>query len=272
MFLHILTATRVALGLSSHSSLFSVSVRPFPNNDNVCSQFNCKSMSKMVLRLFRIFCFFILNASVVAFSDDCRQSLSMTRVLLRYHEAPHHHSSSSSNSNSDRTEGYRREGGIIGSHLWAARKSNLNDSSTTTNSKRNHNSNIKRLSKATSPTITDQGRGGDYNDDAFGFVFLGGAIIARDPIFAGCFVVLSAIGAIATRNGTLSPSNKKVPAVVAASTLIVAILLQKLGIAAAVAPTAIATEIPPDARIVEIGLCSVSIAYALFSGSDFDSE
>jgi hypothetical protein len=103
----------------------------------------------------------------------------------------------------------------------------------------------------------------EYNDDAFGFVFLGGFLITQDPIFAGIFLLLSAVAAIATRNGKL-PATNSVPAGVAGCTLIVNLIIPKdklyelLPIIEMGEPS-----LPLDASLIEIGICTVSIIYGL---------
>jgi len=103
----------------------------------------------------------------------------------------------------------------------------------------------------------------EYNDDAFGFVFLGGFLITQDPIFAGIFLLLSAVAAIATRNGKL-PATNAVPAGVAGCTLIVNLMIPKdklyelLPIIEMGEPS-----LPLDSSLIEIGICTVSMIYGL---------
>jgi len=58
----------------------------------------------------------------------------------------------------------------------------------------------------------------EYNDDAFGLVFLSGCFVARDVIFAAIFLGCSAVTTIAVRQRVISFSNQ-VPAIVAGISL-----------------------------------------------------
>mmetsp|Transcript_17392 Transcript_17392/g.19479 ORF Transcript_17392/g.19479 Transcript_17392/m.19479 type:complete len:198 (+) Transcript_17392:47-640(+) len=99
----------------------------------------------------------------------------------------------------------------------------------------------------------------NYNDDAFGFVFLGGFILTEDPVFAGIFILFSTLATIGTQNGIL-PAKNAVPAAVAGLTLIVSLL----------------TPIPKepsqlpniDTSLIEIGICTVSMLYGFILSSD----
>ena len=117
----------------------------------------------------------------------------------------------------------------------------------------------------------------DYNDDAFGFVFLGGFIVTRDPFFAGTFLLLSTLAAIATRNGSL-PATKAVPAAVAGCTLIVALILPKEQLYELLQPfiektTESSLSFPVDSSWIQVGLCTVSMLYGfLLSSSDHEEN
>jgi len=103
-------------------------------------------------------------------------------------------------------------------------------------------------------------RNDNYNDDAFGLVFLGGVTFANDVIFAGIFLVLSAVAATATKQGKL-PASNQVPAAVAGLTIL---LLPVLTTALVdVLPSSIPS---PDASSpsIELALCSISMLYGFF--------
>ena len=107
----------------------------------------------------------------------------------------------------------------------------------------------------------------NYNDDAFGFVLLVGYVVTHDVIFAVTFVVLSALAAIATRNGKL-PASNSVPAAVAGFTYIVNFVIPNEKVYELLPfierPEA---SLPADLSLVELGICSVSILYGLFVSS-----
>jgi hypothetical protein len=65
----------------------------------------------------------------------------------------------------------------------------------------------------------ERSRGG-YNDDCFGLIFLSGLAVTSDPIFAGTFLTLSLLAALATSLGKLPASSRKIPAAVAGFTLL----------------------------------------------------
>lgn len=109
---------------------------------------------------------------------------------------------------------------------------------------------------------------GNYNDNAFGFVFLGGSAISQDAVFAAVFLILSAVAALLT-NLQLLPSTRRVPAAVAGCTLLVA------PIASALLPLTLfgISAVPVDnARIIQVFFCSVSMAYGFFSQEDHNYE
>ena len=90
----------------------------------------------------------------------------------------------------------------------------------------------------------------DYNDDAFGLVFLGGSFAAQDPVFAGTFLVLSAAAAVATRQ-KLIENPPQLPGVVAGVALVIANLLALLHLATR----------SDTALQAELAVCSISILY-----------
>lgn len=110
----------------------------------------------------------------------------------------------------------------------------------------------------------------DYNDDAFGFVFLGSLVLTQDPWFAGSFLTLSAMAATVTRADTrkvlpfMLPATKAVPAAVAGFSLLVAIILRQIVVGqedllgADVVSSASLSE---NAPWIQLGLCTVSMVY-----------
>jgi hypothetical protein len=100
----------------------------------------------------------------------------------------------------------------------------------------------------------------DYNDDAFGLVFLCGATVAEDAVFSSLFLVLSAVAAIATKQGKL-PSNNQVPAAVAGVTLLltVGILLNPLDVV--LGDWSNTSSKSPSATWIEVALCMASMVY-----------
>lgn len=112
----------------------------------------------------------------------------------------------------------------------------------------------------------------DYNDDAFGFVFLGGYLVTGDALFAVTFLLLSALAAIATRSGKL-PATSIVPAAVAGCTYIVNFVIpsDKLYEIIPVIEKA-ETLLPLDSSWLELGICSVSILYNFIQASSNQEE
>ena len=111
-----------------------------------------------------------------------------------------------------------------------------------------------------------------YNDDAFGFIFLGGYVVTHDSIFIATFLLISTIAAIATRNGSL-PATKAVPAVVAGCTLIVNLIIPKEKLYD-IAPFIQNTKpaLPYDISWLEAGFCTVSMLYGFILSSSNDEE
>ncbi len=112
----------------------------------------------------------------------------------------------------------------------------------------------------------------NYNDDAFGFVLLIGYVVTHDVIFAGTFVLLSALAAIATQNGKL-PATKSVPAAVAGLTYIVNLLIPNETLYELLPfierPE---TSLPVDLSLIELGICSVSMLYGFLLSSPNQEE
>ena len=115
----------------------------------------------------------------------------------------------------------------------------------------------------------------DYNDDAFGFVFLGGYVLTRDVFFSGTFLVLSAVAAIGTRAGRL-PSTRAVPASVAGATLVVLSLLhpfyEPLCDLLPFVERPESSVLPLDPSTIQLGLCTVSMLYGFVLSSSEEEE
>jgi hypothetical protein len=113
-----------------------------------------------------------------------------------------------------------------------------------------------------------------YNDDAFGLVFLCGATVAKDVVFATVFLVLSALAAAATQQRKLPPT-KQVPAAVAALTLIVAPIITTTLVGVGSPYTSSlehyfgSLEISPNANAwsIEEALCCISMFYGFVLSS-----
>ena len=109
----------------------------------------------------------------------------------------------------------------------------------------------------------------DYNDDAFGFVFLGSLALTQDPIFAGSFFALSAAAAVATRLEWL-PASKVVPAAVAGCSLLVAIILREVasnGQDSLLGSAEISSSFSENGAWIQVGLCTVSMIYGFAMAS-----
>ena len=110
------------------------------------------------------------------------------------------------------------------------------------------------------PTSKDS----NYNDDAFGFIFLGGSAAAQDPLFGATFFTLSVTALIATKLDAL-PANKQVPAAVAGFTLLTVPVLSNI-----LPETMFDVSMVPgdNARLIELAFCTVSLLYGfVFSAS-----
>jgi hypothetical protein len=107
----------------------------------------------------------------------------------------------------------------------------------------------------------------EYNDDAFGLVFLSASFVARDVVFAAIFVLISAVSTIAVRQKII-PFSNKLPPLVAGMSLGLSILLNGL----LSSPESLASnegilfdwlaDKSATAIQVELASCSVSIIYA----------
>jgi hypothetical protein len=120
------------------------------------------------------------------------------------------------------------------------------------------------------------GGGGAYSDDCFGLVSLFGGFATMDVVFVPIFVTVSAMAATLTRMALL-PANKRVPGVVAALTFVLTLVVSNIVdsnvLSAALtevlgyAPS-MSADINPDATLIELALCSFSIAYSLTGSKD----
>jgi hypothetical protein len=101
----------------------------------------------------------------------------------------------------------------------------------------------------------------EYNDDAFGLVFLCGAFVAQDGVFSTTFVLFSAAAAIACRQGKIQFTNQ-VPAAVAGTSLLVgSVLSQAMQATSASLPDGLVFLKSESALQVELAVCSISILY-----------
>ena len=106
-----------------------------------------------------------------------------------------------------------------------------------------------------SPMNDDQ----SYNDDAFGLIFLSGGILAKNADFSGTFLALSAVAATCTTVGVIK-ADERIPAAVAIMTLFISPIESSLRLTGSLESVS-----PPS--LVEIGLCSVSAAWAFLKWS-----
>jgi hypothetical protein len=108
----------------------------------------------------------------------------------------------------------------------------------------------------------------EYNDDAFGLVFLSGSFVARDVVFSAIFLLLSALAAIAVRQKKISFSNR-IPPLVAGTSLGLAtlftILLSSSSSDGLVSTGGILSDWMGAKSLtaiqVELAVCSISILY-----------
>lgn len=150
---------------------------------------------------------------------------------------------------------------------------------------------VSKDGKSSSPTTagssTNSNNNNNYNDDFFGFVFLGGIVGAQDFFFSGIFLLCSAVAAIVTRQGKL-PAAHSIPAIVAGLTLLLTVAIREAlpGPLAAMQSVTVArvqnsigddtaaagSSANPNAAWIEIGLCSVSMAYGFGLHKAFKDE
>lgn len=100
---------------------------------------------------------------------------------------------------------------------------------------------------------------GAYNDDCFGLIFLSGLAVTNDPIFAGTFLTLSSLAALATSLGKLPESSRKIPAAVAGFTLLATPVMKT------VLPRIISISVEDSSSSsrswIELAVCFVSLFY-----------
>lgn len=90
----------------------------------------------------------------------------------------------------------------------------------------------------------------NYNDDAFGLIFLGSFAVENDNIFAGTFGILSAVAAILVRKQVLE-YRPLMPGIVAVGTVLVR---------TAVTPS----ELYPNGLTqLEVGTCAISLGWSI---------
>jgi len=147
-----------------------------------------------------------------------------------------------------------------------------------------------------------------YSDDWFGLVAIGSGVVGRDAAFAGTFVLLSAVAAALCNNADVllplplllgddkggdEPNavasrkkkkkkirrlEKRIPAVVAGATLLVAPAIRALLLGASLLPVqddvagGVVSGPAPYAPLVELGTCWFSIFYGFVLTSVFDKE
>ena len=96
----------------------------------------------------------------------------------------------------------------------------------------------------------DKDRNLDYNDDAFGLVFLSSFVVEHDNAFAGTFGVLSAISAVMVRN-KLIEYRPMIPGIVALFTVLVL---------TAMTPTSFH---PNNVTLLQLCVCAVSLTWSI---------
>jgi hypothetical protein len=111
----------------------------------------------------------------------------------------------------------------------------------------------------------------DYSDDAFGFVLLGSLALTQDSCFAGAFLTLSSMAAVATRAGRL-PATKAVPAAVAGCSLSLAVALRQAGQEGLLGRDLVeVSSLPENAAWIQVGLCTVSMIYGFLASREEDT-
>ena len=96
----------------------------------------------------------------------------------------------------------------------------------------------------------------NYNDDAFGLVFLASAFEGNVD-FAGIFLVLSAIGAISTSSGILQKDDR-LPGAVAVFTLLLSPIVSSLRLTGSFDNVSLPTT-------VEFGLVIISVLWSFIN-------
>jgi hypothetical protein len=101
---------------------------------------------------------------------------------------------------------------------------------------------------------------GAYNDDCFGLIFLSGLAVTNDPIFAGTFLALSSLAAVATSLGELPASSRKIPAAVAGFTLL-ATPVMKTVLPRIISINSVEDSLSGSRSWIEVAVCFVSLFY-----------
>lgn len=123
-----------------------------------------------------------------------------------------------------------------------------------------------RLNLSNDKQTDDDRLRGSYNDDFFGAIFLSGFAILNDFVFAGTFLALSAAAATATNVGKL-PATKRVPAAVAALTIIITLVAESIvPLDDSEQPSSWSTT------AFKIGVCTASMLYGYFAKEDEESS
>lgn len=100
----------------------------------------------------------------------------------------------------------------------------------------------------------------DYNDDAFGLVFLCGVFVAQDFVFSICFLLSSATAAIAIRQNKIIFTNH-VPAAVAGMSFVVANIFSSVMVHALPSTPSWLSIKSESAIRLELAVCSISVLY-----------
>jgi hypothetical protein len=100
---------------------------------------------------------------------------------------------------------------------------------------------------------------GSYNDDCFGLIFLSGLAVTNDPIFAGTFLTLSSLAALATSLGKLPASSRKIPAAVAGFTLLATPVMKT--VLPRIISISVDDSLSGNRSWIEIAVCFLSLFY-----------
>lgn len=122
-----------------------------------------------------------------------------------------------------------------------------------------HSSRVR--SRASSTAVFQQPQSA-YSDDCFGLIFLSSSVAAKDPVFAGTFLVVSSIAVVATNVSRPLPPGKAIPGAVAGVTLLLAPLVRLL---VANAELQSPKEFAPT---LEVAVCVFSLVYGLVLSKD----
>jgi hypothetical protein len=102
-------------------------------------------------------------------------------------------------------------------------------------------------------------RNGAYNDDCFGLIFLSGLSVTNDSIFAGTFLTLSSLAAVATSLGKLPASSRKIPAAVAGFTLLATPVMKT--VLPRIIIISVDDSLSGSRSWIEVAVCFVSLFY-----------